>query len=226
MSVIVYLITFIFIYATTSSELLREPGVYYLLLLLSLLMIGFWYELDTNEEVFPREHFRIANVPHQVAGGLALGMGFVILITAIGTVTPKAVATTGNFFSTLLLMVIVVGMVEVIMQIVYVNVVFLGVFIFPFLFAFTHPQIAPNWTEGIITQESVMFFIYAVSMAFVFIAIYLLRDYLRPAEDEDGNPIEERRAYKYFGAVAVATFHGVINAVSIFAFVSVGGVAL
>lgn len=234
-SVIVYLITFTFLYATVSSTILQEPGVYYLLLLLSLLLIGFWHEYELRKEakkkdikdierfeVFPREHFKLNALPHQIFGGLIAIFVFFIIMMAFGHIASKGSAIQPvDFFQNFLLMVGIVGMVETVMLIVYVRVVWLGVFIFPFLFAFTHPMIAMNWTKGIFTPESILFFAYAVSHAFIFVGLFLARDYLKPKK----NP-EEKQAWKFFGGIMVAVYHGGINVIAIFTLITVSGVPL
>lgn len=225
-SVIVYLMTFMFIYASITSDIFRNPGVYYLLLLLTLLMITLWYEGETKEDVFPREHFKLSNVPHQVLGGFMFGFGYLFLMLGIGTILPRTatVATPEHFAGTLILMIVIVGMVETIMLIVYVRIVWMGIIIFPFFFAYIH--VAPLWTQGIFTQDSIFFFVYAVMNAFLFIAMFMARDAFRPALDKKGNPLENKHAYKFFGAVTAAVYHGFINVISVFAIVTIGGVAL
>lgn len=226
MSVIIYLITFLFLYASISSEIFREPGVYYFLLLVSLLIIGFWYEFETKEEVFPREHFKLSSLLHQILGGFVCLLIFLIPILLLGRISPVSPVKPTDFFQTLFLNVVIVGMVETVMLVVYVRVVWLGILVFPFLFAFTHPSVAPLWTKGIFTQESVIFFAYAVCMAFIFILMFLMRDILKPKMDKKGNPLEEKRLWKYFGAVQVAVFHGGINAVAIISMMTIGGLTL
>lgn len=235
-SILVFLMTFLFIYMTTTASITSHSSAYYFLLFVALLgVIGLHErnlpEINAHTEILPREHFRISSLPMQVIGGFLLLLVYMIPVVLIGSIKALGPISLDGFFRTLFLQIVVIGMVEALLLIVYVRVVFKGIFVFPFIFAFLHPQVGPLWMQGIVTNESILFFFSAVLFGFVFIGIFLARDVLKPAQirDEETNElitIGRGNAYKLFGAVSMAVFHGGINTISIIASANIGGIGI
>lgn len=234
-NVLIFTISFLFLSASITSTFLQNMALYYLVLLIGLLTIVLLHERDMNNagqniEVLPSEHFMLGSIPQQVIGGFVLLVAYLVPMLILGSITPIRSTTPSNFFETFGVQVAMVGIVEAVMLIVYVRVVFMGIVIFPFLFAFIHPSVGPMWAQGIITPDSVLFFASAVIFGFIFIAIFLLRDVLKPAkiQDERGRELYLGRgnAWRYFGAITMAIFHAGINTISIFAHLSIGGIGI
>lgn len=198
-SIVVYFLTFIFIYSTGHSDI--SVPMYYLLFAVVLITIGLWVETDSHGdvEVFPRSALKIAELPPQVLGGFLFAMVFVIAATAVGTISMNSNVEPAAFIGELIPQIMVVGAVETLMLIVYVRVVFMGGYIYPFIFAFTHTRIAMMWTRGMFPLESIVFFIYAAAQGVIFMAIY------------SGRVVLPEPINKLCGPVAVAVYHGGIN---------------
>lgn len=247
MTILVFLATFMFLLLANATSLLSEPIAYYSILLLFLVGIIGLYEgnmrdrrimaihsgekVDMGIEIIPWEHFRLSSLPMQVIGGFLLGLLYMIPVLLVGNITALGPIPIDGFFRTLFMQIVMVGMIEALLLIIYVRVVFKGIFVFPFIFAFLHPQVGPMWVQGIVTNASILFFFSAVLFGFVFIGIFLARDVLKPAQirDEETNELitlGRGNAYKLFGAVSMAIFHGFINTISIIASASIGGIGI
>lgn len=239
-SILVYSLTFLFLFAATTSPLLADPSIYYLILALVILTVAFMHQMnlmsltenkDEQIEIIPWEHFRLSSLPMQVIGGFLFLLIYLIPVILVGTVRAIGPIPIDGFFRTLFLQIAIIGMVEALLLIIYVRVVFKGIFVFPFIFAFLHPQVGPMWVQGIVTNESILFFFSAVLFGFVFIGIFLARDVLKPLEIKDPETNEiitlsTAKSYKLFGAVAMAIFHGGINTFSIIFSANIGGVGI
>lgn len=209
-SVIVYFLTFIFIYSTSQEDI--AGPLYYLLFAVVLLMIGLWVETDSEGDirVFPRAELKLRELPAQVLGGFLFAMGFVALATAVGTISLRADLDAGAFIGELIPQIMIVGAVETLMLVVYIGVVFMGPWVYPIIFAFSHTRIAALWTQGLFPLESVVFFIYAVAQGVIFLAIY------------SGRVILPEPVNKLCGPIAVAVYHGGVNTVTQFSELSGG----
>jgi hypothetical protein len=246
-SILVFLATFMFLLLANATTLLSEPIVYYSILLLFLIGIMGLYEgnmrdrrltamqsgekMDAGIEIIPWEHFRLSSLPMQVIGGFLLLLIYLIPVVLIGNIAALGPIPIDGFFRTLFMPLVMVGMIEALLLIIYVRVVFKGIFVFPFIFAFLHPQVGPLWMQGIVTNQSILFFFSAVLFGFVFIGIFLARDVLKPPQIRDKETNElitlgRGNAYKLFGAVSMAVFHGGINTISIIASANIGGIGI
>ena len=203
-SIVFYFLTFIFIYSTGHSDI--SVPMYYLLLAVVLITIGLWVETDSQGDVkvFPRSALKLGELPVQVLGGFLFAMIFIIAATALGTFSLRSNVEPWAFVADLIPQVMIVGGVETLMLIVYVRVVFMGGFLYPIIFAFSHTRIAMMWTQGLFPLESIVFFIYAVAQGVVFLAIY------------SGRVILPEPINKLCGPVAVAVYHGGINTATAF----------
>lgn len=208
-SIVFYFLTFIFIYSTGHSDI--SVPMYYLLLAVVLITIGLWVETDSQDargvirvHVFPRSALKLSELPVQVLGGFLFAMVFIITATALGTFSLRSNVEPWTFVADLIPQIMIVGGVETLMLIVYVRVVFMGGFLYPIIFAFSHTRIAMMWTQGLFPLESIVFFIYAVAQGVVFLAIY------------SGRVILPEPINKLCGPVAVAVYHGGINTATAF----------
>lgn len=203
-SIVVYFLTFIFIYATAEIEL--SVPMYYLLFAVVLIMIGLWVETDSQGDVkvFPRSALKLGELPAQVLGGFIFAAAFVVGATAIGTISLKSGVGPGQFVGEIIPQIMVVGAVETLMLIVYINVVFMGPYVYPIIFAFSHSRVAMMWTQGLFPLETIVFFVYAMAQGVIFLAIY------------SGRVILPEPINKLCGPVAVAVYHGGVNTVTAF----------
>lgn len=208
-SIVVYFLTFLFIYATAEVEL--SVPMYYLLFAVVLIMIGLWVETDSQDargvirvHVFPRSALKLGELPAQVLGGFIFAAAFVVGATAISTISLKSGVGPGQFVGEIIPQIMVVGAVETLMLIVYVNVVFMGPYVYPIIFAFSHSRVAMMWTQGLFPLETIVFFVYAVAQGVIFLAIY------------SGRVILPEPINKLCGPVAVAVYHGGVNTVTAF----------
>lgn len=198
-SIVVYFLTFIFIYSTGHSDI--SVPMYYLLFAVVLITIGLWVETDSKGavKVFPRSALKLNALPAQVLGGFLFAMVFIVAATAVGTISLKSNVEPIGFIGELVPQIMIVGAVETLMLIVYVRVVFMGGLLYPIIFAFSHTRIAMTWTQGAFPLESIVFFIYACAQGVVFLAIY------------SGRLVLPEPFNKLCGPVAVAVYHGSIN---------------
>lgn len=208
-SIIVYFLTFLFLYTSIKVEM--DVWTYYLLFGITLFMIGFWVESGSNVEVFPRKQLRISEVPTQILGGFLFAIAFIVVATLIGTLALKTNVGAGQFIADLIPMIIIIGGVETLMLIVYVKVLYMGAFVYPIIFAFSHSQIAYYWTQGLFPLESLNFFFYALAQGIIFLLIYF------------GRTLVPEPFNKLFGAVTVAVYHGAINIMVLYSVYLPGG---
>ena len=210
-SVVVYFLTFLFLYATIKVEMPAE--LYYLLFAMILISIGLWVESDSQGKVkvFPRAQLRLTEVPPQVLGGFLFAAVFVIATVSLGTLTLKSDISIGAFIGELIPNIMLVGGVETLMLIVYLRVVYMGEFVYPFIFAFSHTRIASLWMQGQFPIESFTFFVYAVAQAVIFLLIYA------------GRTLLPEKIAPICGAIAVAVYHGGINTVTQYSEFATGG---
>jgi len=217
-SVVVYFLTFVFIYTTAQIDL--SEYLYYLLFSVVLIMIGLWVETDSQDargvvqvEVFPRSSLRLSELPAQCLGGFVFALGFVVVALSIGSLSLRSGVGISEFIGDMIPQIIIIGGVETLMLIVYLKVLFLGGYIYPVIFAFSHTRIAALWSQGLFPVESIVFVIYAVSQAVIFLAIY------------SGRVLVPRPFNGLFGPVAVAVYHGVVNTVTLHSVIGpIGGV--
>lgn len=201
-SVVVYFLTFLFLYTTIKTEM--GTYTYYFYFALVLITIGMWVESDSKGKVkvFPREQLKLAELPPQVLGGFLFAGLFVLATVMIGTLVLKTDITVQGFIGELIPQIMIIGGVETLMLIVYVRIVYMGEFVYPFIFAFSHSRVAALWMTGQFPVEAILFFVYAVAQAVIFLLIY------------SGRTLLPAKLAPICGAVSVAVYHGGVNTVT------------